>query len=173
MNKNIRDQRFTISAWKYFWQSLLLAVAYVTASFRREKRSAILGILTVTIVVAFTCTLQAMVDSSPVVFLRLSEETAGEIDVQLSAEGGRAGTPFVNFTEVNQLIAQNPNVQGAAPRWIALGKLQPRDSELSTGVTLLIMNSALEDAANIGRKWDRRALGENEIYAVSILAVSW
>ncbi|KAA0154285.1 hypothetical protein FNF29_02505 [Cafeteria roenbergensis] len=84
----------------YLWASLQLAVQYVRASVRRDRQGFCVGLFTVALVVAFTSLVQSAVDNSPVVFLKLSEDTAGEGDLVLLPDPQvaalAAGTPQAN-----------------------------------------------------------------------------
>lgn len=170
-------------AWcTYFRASMSLAVRYVIASVRRDRRSFCVGLSTVALVVAFTSLVQSAVDNSPVVFLKLSEDTAGEGDLLLQPDFANAGSRpdsaavslggfLLNLTDVAHRLEGNPAVAGTAARWTLLGRVyNSRARALNTSAIILIIDSERERQAALGRTWERRALGPAETYAtVSVL----
>jgi hypothetical protein len=81
------------------------------------------------------------------------------------APDGRAG---INFTEMQTMIEDVADVEGAAPRWLVPATLRnPYDDAKNTTVTLLIIDTELEREAKLGRSWDFRQLGRTEAIAVS------
>lgn len=57
------------------------------------------------------------------------------------------------------------SVVGASPRWTFLGKIiNPDDSTLNTTVIVLVIDSDQEAEIGIGRDWDKRPLGYEEVY---------
>jgi len=166
----------------YFWASLRLAAHYVRSSIRRDKHSFCVGLATVALVVAFSALVQSAVDNSQVVFLKLSEDTAGEGDLVLlpdprgggapSAQGGGGGLLpsgiLLNDTELSSLLSAVPSVAGVVPRWTALGRVfNSRARTLNTSTVLLIVDSAREESIGLGRTWGRRPLGPTEAYVSS------
>lgn len=84
---------------------------------------------------------------------------------QVFAPDGRAG---INFTEMQTMIEDVADVEGAAPRWLVPATLRnPYDDAKNTTVTLLIIDTELEREAKLGRSWDFRQLGRTEAIAVS------
>lgn len=172
----------------YWWTSLVLAVQYVRSGIHRDTHSFCVGLMTVALVVAFTGLVQSAVDNSQVIFLKLSEDTAGEGDVVLlpdfdNAASALSGTGtgsnasllpsglLLNDTDLRQRLMAVPAVQGVSPRWTALGRvLNTRARALNTSAILLVIDSDQEAAIGLGRSWNRRALGAAEAY-VSISAL--
>ncbi|KYQ92900.1 hypothetical protein DLAC_05491 [Tieghemostelium lacteum] len=60
-----------------------VALKYVHNNMKKDKKSLLLGLFTVFLVVLFICFLQNLIQNSPIVFLKLSEDQAGELDLVL------------------------------------------------------------------------------------------
>jgi ABC-type antimicrobial peptide transport system permease subunit len=162
----------------YWWASLQLAMQYVRASIARDSHGFCVGLFTVALVVAFTSLVQSAVDNSPVVFLKLSEDTAGEGDLVLQPDFSNSvaslsssqtsGIPpglLLNDTELQQVLAQVPSVAGVAPRWVALGRVYNHEANtFNTSAILLVIDSERETSIGLGRSWNRRPLGAAEVY---------
>jgi hypothetical protein len=147
--------------------AIQLATEYLIASIRRDKRGTCFGILTVSIVVCFAAILQAAIDSSPVIFLRLAETQASEVDAYLLPEvSADSQLPLINHTAIcSTLVAQDPDVAGCAPRWTVLADVQSTVQQARrTSAFILAIDSRAEAAAGLGRAWQRRPLGAAEAY---------
>lgn len=68
---------------------------------RKNKKSTVIGLITVVILVAFLIVLENTIKKAPVIFLRLSELSSGEMDFTLSptAFTGTPGTNFITTSE--------------------------------------------------------------------------
>ena len=65
--------------------SLHLSISFIFASFKRDRRTVLIGIISVALVVGFAAALQSAVEASPAVFLKFSEDQTGEVDVVLTS----------------------------------------------------------------------------------------
>ncbi|KAN0018407.1 hypothetical protein ACTFIU_011023 [Dictyostelium citrinum] len=74
---------------------LRVAVKYVHNNSKKNRKSLLLGLFTVFLVVLFISFLQNLIQSSPIVFLKLSEDQAGELDLVLIGDPG-------NYVSSNQ-----------------------------------------------------------------------
>lgn len=146
--------------------SAQLAAEYLFASIRRDKRGTCFGIITVALVVCFSTILQAAIESSPVIFLRLAEGQASEADAYLLPEvSADAQMPLINHTAYCRALASNPAVAGCAPRWTVLGDIASTSQPARrTSAFVLALDSRAEAAAGLGRAWGRRPLGAAEAY---------
>ncbi|KAN0044893.1 hypothetical protein ACTA71_006419 [Dictyostelium dimigraforme] len=72
-----------------------VAVKYVHNNSKKNRKSLLLGLFTVFLVVLFISFLQNLIQSSPIVFLKLSEDQAGELDLVLFGDPG-------NYVSSNQ-----------------------------------------------------------------------
>ena len=157
------------SLWTRASASLQLAAEYLIASIRRDKRGTCFGIITVALVVCFSAILQAAIDASPVVFLRLAESQASEVDAYLLPEiSADSQLPLINHTAYcGALSLVNPGVAGCAPRWTVLGDLSSASQPARrTSAFVLALDSRAEAAAGLGRAWGQRALGAAEAYVL-------
>ena len=96
--------------------------AHVVAEIRRHRRAFCMGTLTVFLVVFFVALLQTAVQSSPIMFFKLAEDTAGCNDLLLAPApaAGSGALPLLNHTRVNASEAAVGDVQGTTPRWALL-----------------------------------------------------
>jgi hypothetical protein len=163
--------------------SVLLAISFIFASFKRDRRTVLIGIISVALVVGFAAALQSAVEASPAVFLKFSEDQTGEVDVVLTSEiSASAGSsiPVLNFSYLEaELLPRAPDVRGIAPRWLTPSKIRSKErgpQSASTAAVLVALDSKLEAKIGIGRGWKHRALGEGECHvtqeALSELGIS-
>eukprot|EP00727_Mastigamoeba_balamuthi_P011155 m51a1_g6662 hypothetical protein (1014) ;mRNA; r:166914-171319 len=98
-----------------------VATRYVLRNTLRDFRGCAIGLTTVLLVVVFVSLLQNVIQKSPIIFFKLSENTVGEIDVQLAPKSvGNSTSLFLNSSEITQLLANTSRVHGCAPRWTFL-----------------------------------------------------
>lgn len=175
-------------------QSFVLSFQYVTRSLRRSTRTFAIGLTAVTVVVFFVTFLQNIIQQSPVIFFRLSEITTGELDLLLTPSpminnnsifvngtlvAERIGRPInerraafdasvgaINFLPAfNVTRKDHPRVNGSLPRWLGLGTLVNRDFPiLNASARVIALDTELEDALGVGRRWGFRPLGEREAH---------
>eukprot|EP01132_Coremiostelium_polycephalum_P006778 gene6778-8410_t len=93
------DEKFNLSTIRGFFYyiffslrytllgDLRVAIKYVYNNSKKNLKSLILGLLTVFLVVLFISFLQNLIQASPIVFLKLSEDQSGELDLVLTASG--------------------------------------------------------------------------------------
>jgi len=73
-----------MSFWNRFNAANLRVVfQYLKSDFTKKKRSFMIGVISVFLVVFFICVLMNVIEMSPVIFLRLCEDQSGETDVIL------------------------------------------------------------------------------------------
>ena len=64
--------------------SVLITIArYIKADIRKKQRAFKLGLFSITLVVAFITSLKSLVDISPIVNLRFSQDYAGRFDFSI------------------------------------------------------------------------------------------
>jgi hypothetical protein len=123
----LHDRRADAASSLKLLASLALAAEYLSASLRRDRRAWILGIVTVAIVVTFASLLESGISTSPVIFMKLAEDQAGETDLQIVAEVSADNTlPLLNYTALAPGVAAAPHVAGCAPRWVMLADVANR-----------------------------------------------
>lgn len=85
-------------------RSANVAGEYVLKNTRRKnKKSTVIGLVTVVILVTFLIVLENTIKKAPVIFLRLSEMSSGEMDLSLSPKTF-TGTPGSNFTTAGENV---------------------------------------------------------------------
>ena len=154
--------------------SAQLAAEYVASSLRRDRRAWAMGVTTVALVVAFSALLQSGIETSPVIFLKLAEEQAGEADVLLTPTFSADNSlPFQNWTLVNAALTgsvESADVAGSAPRWALLATAASNAAPArAASCIVLAIDSRQEAAIGLGRAWNRRPLGEGEAYVAASL----
>lgn len=100
----------------------------------------------------------------------------GQMDMLLSpaSQGGAEDNVssalsafFLNQTMIASATADVPDVLGTAPRWTFLGQLISRDRPTrNASCIVLVIDSRAEARIDLGTRWDRRPLGEQETYVV-------
>jgi hypothetical protein len=146
--------------------SFKLASSYVVASIQRDRRAFCIGVATIAIVVTFAALLQSAVEISPVIFMKLAEDQAGEADVVLTSEVSAANPlPTMNYTAVARGLQSNPTVVGASPRWPLLASVANHLTPQSTAVRVSTTSYILgidSDQVRPGRRdaWERGGRGE-------------
>ena len=95
-------------------RSANVAGEYVLKNTRRKnKKSTVIGLVTVVILVTFLIVLENTIKKAPVIFLRLSEMSSGEMDFTLSPKTF-AGTPGSNFTTSGENVWRRTAGEGSA-----------------------------------------------------------
>lgn len=101
----------------------------------------------------------------------------GENDILLQPllNGGTAGAAdgagisafLLNETQTSELLEGNPDIRGTAPRWAVLGDVFNNENlARNASCFVLVIDSQKEESIGLGRKWNRRRLGEQETYVV-------
>ncbi|KAK5577019.1 hypothetical protein RB653_001956 [Dictyostelium firmibasis] len=86
---------------------LRVAVKYVHNNSKKNRKSLLLGLFTVFLVVLFISFLQNLIQSSPIVFLKLSEDQAGELDLVLIGDPGN----YVSSNQSQSLAVVNTDLE--------------------------------------------------------------
>eukprot|EP00301_Raphidiophrys_heterophryoidea_P020406 c5107_g1_i1.p1 GENE.c5107_g1_i1~~c5107_g1_i1.p1 ORF type:complete len:1182 (-),score=262.23 c5107_g1_i1:244-3789(-) len=165
----IRKKEEPIENQASFVGGFLLAGHYVWADVKRTHLSLVLGISTVTIVVASLVFLQSIVGSVvPLVFMRLAEQSVSESDMIMRPEGTQI---FMNQTNVQLALQNNPNVVGSTPRWALPARAVSRtDANVSLEAYFFVIDSKQEKNIKLGRAFDVRVINEQEAYISSDIA---
>jgi len=71
---------------------LRVALKYVHNNSKRNKKSLLLGLFTIFLVVLFISFLQNLIQASPIVFLKLSEDQTGELDLVITGDPNNYGS---------------------------------------------------------------------------------
>ncbi|GAM21205.1 hypothetical protein SAMD00019534_043800 [Acytostelium subglobosum LB1] len=170
-----------------------VAMRYVHNSSKKNVKSIVMGLITVLLVVTFISFLQNLIQNSPVVFLKLSEDQAGELDLVLTGDptsftttnstlqathGLTAPTPspldalskfslspfLINSTMLTQKLSNADMVHGVAPRWTTIGDIQSPVTNITSSLIMLVINSTLEKQLGLGRGWNLPPLIGNQAH---------
>jgi len=150
--------------------NLLVAINYVWTDTKKNKKSFLIGCFAVTLVVFATTLLQNTVQNSPMIFLKVAENTLGEYDMTLWPSVIDTNEPryYVNATEVQQKLKDLDEVSGVFPRIILVSNvLNTVDNRNGTGIILGI-DSAKEKGI-IGREWTSKPLVGSSAHVSSSL----
>ncbi|KAF2072454.1 hypothetical protein CYY_006230 [Polysphondylium violaceum] len=88
---------------------LRVALKYVHNNSKRNKKSLLLGLFTIFLVVLFISFLQNLIQASPIVFLKLSEDQTGELDLVITGDPnnyGSANTSLLLATPVYETSSE-------------------------------------------------------------------
>ncbi|KND05187.1 uncharacterized protein SPPG_08881 [Spizellomyces punctatus DAOM BR117] len=156
---------------RLWWQlgSIRLVAEYVIGETAKRKRSFSIGLLTVFLTVAFLSLIQNIIDRASVIFIKFSEDSAGQWDLLLSPTLS-SGSPSIllNYTVINTSLSSAPHVAGAAPRWILPGSLR-KANQPDNPVYVMAFDYALEKEIGLGSSWPYRDLKEGEISVTASL----
>ena len=149
----------------------------------KNKKGTAIGITTVFIVVFFIGLLQNILLRSPLIFLRLAETQAGEIDILITPStisvdrlldvGIRSEADprylYFNAREMEAKLASNPLILGTSPRWMLRGSIAAKDGSNDARIVtnILVCDLAREEELGIGRGWPYRPLGEGEAHVTA------
>jgi len=145
----------------------LFSFRYVTADIRKRLFSFGIGLTTIIIVVFVVSLLYNSVQKAPVIFLKLSEDQAGDQDVLFTAQFTNQSTvPFINATSFIQTLQNNEYIgNSSSPRWVMFGQIVNKiDTNKNISALLLMIDSEHEQEVGIGHSWPYRPLGEGECH---------
>lgn len=143
---------------------------------KRKPFSYRIGIFTVVMVLVFVVVIWSAVTYSNLVFMKLSQNTVGEADLTMVPKSASdvyftgdhyayptgkglpertkpepASLPLINYTHVNELMANESDYAGFAPRWILLTELHNvTDFSKKSGCVTMILNTKLERDIGLG-----------------------
>mmetsp|Transcript_35163 Transcript_35163/g.91222 ORF Transcript_35163/g.91222 Transcript_35163/m.91222 type:complete len:468 (-) Transcript_35163:1834-3237(-) len=144
------------TAMRFGWETIVMVFKYVLADFRRHKRSFLIGIFTVMIVVFFTTLLQNSILNVPLIFMRLAEEEIGETDILLTPQFADGGEFFFNFSAVKTQLDRSPELAGAVPRFTFFANVwNPSNPEVNISTTLILMDTQAEFDLDLGRAFNK------------------
>ncbi|ELR12239.1 efflux ABC transporter, permease, putative, partial [Acanthamoeba castellanii str. Neff] len=131
-----------------FWVSL----RYVSVDSFKNKKNFCIAVVTIIIAVAAIVALTAIVAKSPLVFVKLAENTVGEYDLLITPDGTPIGVEPRSYDKNAQPAA---NTTDGSP----LGMLG--GTRNSTAI-ILVIDSDKEKEIGLGRSWPFPALGERQ-----------
>lgn len=129
-------RRSRLLAWlRELWIGQQLAVQYLLADTRREKRGLLIGTFTVLLVVMLVSLLENNVQRSPLVFWRIAETSVGEGDLMLtngfgvngvqsvSGDSSAISDALVHQRYVDDALSKIKTVTGSTGRWLLLARI--------------------------------------------------
>ena len=178
-NHSHYENQETKQTWKKTSRVLL---NYLASDIQKKPRSFQIGLFSIFVVVGFLSLLFNMLLSTPVVYLKLSEDEQGEADIRLVPDPSSSPqnsnntqsetTELLNFYRIQEALANLTEVEGVAPRWILPGYVYTEESEVNTTAFLVMADTLLERNIGLGRNFNQRVLGYGEaIVTSSILRV--
>jgi hypothetical protein len=153
------------------WSSQKLAAQYVFSETKRARGSFGIGLFTVFLVVMFVALLTNNVLKSPLIFLKISENTFGETDIMITPGIGinkqivaYPPVPLVNETRYDLKMSGVGSISGAAPRWLIPAIVRSPTTSRNTTTFMLGIDSVREAAIGLGRSWTHPPLKTSECY---------
>jgi len=117
--------------------------------------------------------LENTIECSPVLFLKLAEDSIGEYDLVFTPQTRNPTTPsyFINTTELDKKIGKQELVTGLSPRWIMVSEIfNSHQREKNSSTVMLIIDSKKEKEIGLGRGWTHESLSGYKCHvAVSLL----
>ncbi|KAL0483814.1 hypothetical protein AKO1_014032 [Acrasis kona] len=163
LHMNTVDKNANLSALG----ATMFSFRYVTADIRKRLLSFGVGLTTIIIVVSVVSLLYNSVQKAPIIFLKLSEDQAGDQDLLFTAKlTNQSTSPFINSTDFTQRLQKNELIgNSSSPRWIVFGNIvNKRDPDKNISALLLMVDSEHEQNVGIGHSWPYRPLGEGECH---------
>lgn len=164
---------------------------YLRTDLIKKQRSFKIGLISIFLVVFFVALLMNVIELSPCIFLRLSEEQIGEADFIFAPSLGQKEvydltpayhslvkdnqpvsnvnlfqTKLINFTELQNKLKDVKFINGVAPRWlIQCNTTSFYNDQLNWAVSnVIILDSKLENQQGMGRKLHLPVLSLGEAY---------
>ena len=148
-----------------FW----LVAQHVHINSMKNRKGTAIGVTTVFIVVFFIGLLQNILLRSPLIFLRLAETQAGEVDLVISPStvsidrlldiGLRSEIDprflYFNARDIDAKLEHNPLILGTSPRWILRGSIASKSGQTDTRIVtnIIVCDLDREEKLGIGRGW--------------------
>jgi hypothetical protein len=110
--------------------------------------------------------LQNSISKSPIIFLKLAENTVGEYDLFLTPRmTAESQSYFLNWTYIDGTLSPLPTVTGTSARSAILAKIgNARERSKNVSVIALVIDSKQEETIGLGREWSHPPLQENHIH---------
>jgi len=128
------------------WGNLMIALEYVVSDTRKQKRSFVIGVMTVFLVVCFLSLIQNALDRSGVIFVKLAEDQVGQYDIVMTPSSNNQSTSFfLNYTSMNTTLLPATVLVGTAPRWLLVADVYNTVTpNLTSSSIVLIFDTDLE-----------------------------
>jgi len=160
-----------------FKGTLKIILNYVITDIQKRPRSFKIGVFSVFIVVTFLTILQAGLSITPIIFIKLAENQAGDVDLMftpIAAEndtrvaGAGSDTTifrFLNLTDMEEKLKDVDVIDAIVPRWALPVQVANPDNEARSYRSIgLILDSRQERLKGVGRNLDAEDLGKDECW---------
>mmetsp|Transcript_10929 Transcript_10929/g.40739 ORF Transcript_10929/g.40739 Transcript_10929/m.40739 type:complete len:1124 (-) Transcript_10929:289-3660(-) len=154
-----------------FLIGLRFAYHYILHDHKTHLKAFGIGFTVVVTIVFIIAVMYNAVQQSPYIFLKLSEDNAGESDMYINARmSSTSQNPFVNVTDLNANMYPQLTSH-VSPRWILPGGIisHPDTPHLSVPCVILAIDTQREHEMGIARHSQVRTLGPREIHAKGYL----
>ncbi len=159
---------------------LTIITNYIINDIKKKPGSFKIGFFTVFLVVAFLTLLISVVDLTPVIFIRISENELGDADIIITpvaavndtrlADANFTSNPLsairlIDINAIDDKIVHHKDIVGISPRWFLFGTCsKPEVENNDLTVYLLLIDPERERQIGLGRNFDHPPLNHNEIY---------
>ena len=182
------------------YTNLIVALNYLKSDLIKKQRAFKIGFVSIFLVVFFLTLLLNAIELCSCIFIKLSEDQTGEIDLiftpyltSRSVANQKSGFDsfyynktsekrnetfnlnnlnFLNFHDVQKKLENLSYIEGVSPRWIISGKSKRigESDNSSFKTNIFILESTIENNIGIGRKVSLPELKENECYVSTTLS---
>ena len=182
------------------FSNLIVTINYLKSDLIKKQRAFKIGLVSIFLVVFFLTLLLNAIELCSCIFIKLSEEQTGEIDLLFtpyltskSVSKQKSGFDsffynktkekrnstfifgnlnFLNFHEIQKKLENLSYIEGVAPRWIITGNVKkPGEKDNSNfKANMFILDSLIENNIGIGRQLFLPELQENECYVSTTLS---
>ena len=179
--------------------NLIVTINYLKSDLIKKQRAFKIGLISIFLVVFFLTLLLNAIELCSCIFIKLSEEQTGEIDLIFtpyltshSVSNQKSGFDsffynkttekrnstfnlnnlnFLNFYEIEKKLENLSYIEGVTPRWMITGKAKKigEGNNDNFKTNIFIIDSAIENNIGIGRKLSLAELKENECYISTTL----
>ncbi|KAL4502254.1 hypothetical protein ABPG72_000489 [Tetrahymena utriculariae] len=182
--QKVKGQSFTGTA--------KIIIQYLINDIKKKPRSFKIGIFSIFLVIGFISAIESAFQLSPVIFLTIGEDQAGDADIVLTPVTFQNRT----FFEKNKLIEHNQNnqsafssmrlinsslindiceniegIQGCSPRWLLLADLYNSNPETTNHQKfrsyVITIDSVQERSIGVGRRFKGDILNKGEAYVTA------
>jgi len=162
---------------KEFLGSLNIVINYIITDILKRPRSFKIGVFSIFLVVSFLAVIQAGLSLTPIIFIKLAENQASDIDLMMtpipvesdpSASNTSEDTVMIralNTSQVQQSLEGIYELKGIVPRWILPIKItNNQDKNRSYQAIGLVLDSYQERIIGVGRNLDVKDLKKDECW---------
>lgn len=157
--------------WSFsvFMGNMLVALRYVWSDTLKNKKSFFIGFTTVLIVVFAVALFQNTVEHSPILFLKLSEDSVGEYDIVVTPKGATQSSFLLNHTYLSERLSNVPDCAGVFSRTVMISSVLRAANRLRNGSAVLIALDSAREQGIVGREWTHKPLEGARVHASASL----